>query len=130
MKANSAFRSIQRFRSAPEKVNLTLYKSIIRPTFEYAPVPSIRSSKCHLEKLQKLQNKVLRFINGSRLLDCIPNAVLHEKFKIEIVSQRLLNLAKRQVNVILAGNLKHTQTLQNFIAPQVQGQTLWNDITS
>ena len=128
-KANSAYKSIQRFYSAPEKVKLTLYKSIIRPTFEYAPLPSIRSKKCHIEKLQKVQNKVLRFTNGSRLLDCIPNKVLHEKFKVENVEQRLLYLAKKQVNVILSGNLDHVQTLQNFIAPQIQGLVLWNDIT-
>ena len=44
-KANASYNSIQRFRSAPEKVKLTLFKSIIRPTFEYAPLPSIRSKK-------------------------------------------------------------------------------------
>ena len=105
-KANTAFKSIQRFRSAPEQVNLTLFKSIIRPTFEYAPLPSFRGKKCHLDKLQKLQNKALRFINGSTLLDCIPNAVLHDKFKIEPVRDRLLYLAKKQVN-ILSHDLQH-----------------------
>ena len=44
-KANVAFKSIYRFRSAPTHVNLTLFKSIIRPTFEYAPLPSFRSKK-------------------------------------------------------------------------------------
>ncbi|CAL4124877.1 unnamed protein product, partial [Meganyctiphanes norvegica] len=110
-KANSAYKSIQRFRSAPEHVNLTLLKSIIRPTFEYAPLPSIMSRNCHLEKLQKLQNKVLRFINGSRLIDRIPNAVLHEKFKIESVRERLLKLANNQVNVLLSQALEQTETL-------------------
>ena len=52
-KANTAYRSILRFRSAPEHVNKTLYKSIIRPTIEYAPLPSNRSKKCHIQKLQK-----------------------------------------------------------------------------
>ena len=54
--------------------------------------------------------------------------MLHEKFKVENVEQRLFNLAKKQVNVILSGNLDHVQTLQNFIAPQIQGLVLWNDI--
>ena len=124
-KANSAYNSIQRFRSAPEKINLYLFKSLIRPTFEYAPLPSIRSSKCHLDKLQKIQNKVLRFVNKSTRLDFIPNAVLQEKFKLESVRQRLLYLAKKQINKIIDGNLAHIQTLQTFIAPQ---QTLWSDI--
>ena len=129
-KANSAYKSIQRFRSAPEHVNLTLLKSIIRPTFEYAPLPSIMSRNCHLEKLQKLQNKVLRFINGSRLIDRIPNAVLHEKFKIESVRERLLKLANNQVNVLLSQALEQTETLRNNIAYLPQGQTLWQDIVN
>ena len=127
-KANSSYNSIKRFHSAPDKVNLTLFKSIIRPTFEYAPLPSIRSKKCHLDKLQKFQNKALRFINGTKLIDHIPNAVLHEKFKIEDVRSRLTNLAKSQVNKIVSDNLQHTHDLQTHISSLPQGQILWQDI--
>ena len=127
-KANASFNSIKRFRSAPEEVNLTLFKSIIRPTFEYAPLPSIRSKECHLNNIQKFQNKVLRFINGTTLIDRVPNAVLHEKFKIEDVRGRLMNLAKRQVSKIVVDNLKHTLDLQTHIASLPQGQILWQDI--
>merc|ERR1712179_58150 len=56
-KANAFFNSIKRLCSAPEEVNLTLYKSIIRLTFEYAPLPSIRSKECHLKNIQIFQNK-------------------------------------------------------------------------
>jgi len=111
-KASASYRSIQRYRSAPEHVNLTLFKSIIRPTFEYAPLPSIRSRKCHLDKLQKFQNKVLRFINGTTLMDHIPNAFLHDKFKIEEVRGRLMSLKKKHVNKILSDNLELTHDLQ------------------
>ena len=109
-------------------MNLTLFKSIIRPTYEYAPLPSLRSRKSHLNKLQTLQNKVLRFVNGTRLIDRIPTTVLHEKFNVENVKDRLLNLSKRQVNSLYAGNLEHIQTLQNTIASLPHGQTLWQDI--
>ena len=34
-----------------------------------------------IEKLQKCQKKVLRFINGTRLIDHIPNIFLHMKFQ-------------------------------------------------
>ena len=109
-------------------MNLTLFKSIIRPTFEYAPLPSIRSKECHLNNIQKFQNKVLRFINGTTLIDRVPNAVLHEKFKIVDVRDRLLNLAKRQVSKIVVDNLQHTLDLQTHIASLPQGQILWQDI--
>ena len=127
-KSNSAFSSIQRFYSAPEKVKLTLYKSIIRPTFEYAPLPSIRSKKTHFDKLQKFQNKVLRFINGSRLIDRIPNNFLHAKFKTESIKDRLRSLAKNQINKILHDDLQHTHILQTRISSLLPGQSLWQDI--
>ena len=73
---------------------------------------------------------MLRFVNGSRLLDFVPNSVLHEKLEIENFRQRLFILAKKQVNVIQAGNLHHVETLQNFVAPQVHGTSLWNDISN
>ena len=129
-KANAAYKSIQRFSSAPEDVNLTLYKSIIRPTFEYAPLPSVRSKKCHIDKLQKFQNKALRFINGTKLIDRIPNAFLHNKFKIQYVKDRLMALSKKQINTILNDNLAQINTLQNNIASLTHGQMLWQDITN
>ena len=129
-KSNTSYNSIQRFKGAPEKVNLTLYKSIIRPSFEYAPLPSIRSKKCHLDKLQKFQNKVLRFINGTSLIDRIPNDFLHNKFKIHSIRERLHSLAEKQVKTILNDNLQHTNILQNKIASLTHGQSLWQDIAS
>ena len=128
IKGNKAYRAIQRFHSAPEHVKKTLYKSIIRPTIEYAPLPSIRSKKCHIEKLQKFQNKVLRFINGTRLIDCITNVSLHIKFQIETISDRLMSLAKKQINTILSEDLVHVNILKTNIASLTQGQTLWQDI--
>ena len=129
-KSNTSYNSIQRFKGAPEKVNLTLYKSIIRPSFEYAPLPSIRSKKCHLDKLQKFQNKVLRFINGTSLIDRIPNDFLHNKFKIHSIRERLHSLAEKQVKTILNDNLQHTNILQNKITSLTHGQSLWQDIVS
>ena len=127
-KANISFNSIQTFRGAPEKVNITLYKSIIRPTLEYAPLVSIRSKKCHLEKLQKLQNKVLRFINGSKLIDRISNYFLHNKFKMEPIRERLLDLAKKQISTILSDNSRQVHILKNKIASLPPGQSLWQDM--
>ena len=63
-------------------------------------------------------------------MDHIPNASLHEKFKIEDVKVRLSNLAKRQVNKIVSDNLQHSQDLITHIASLTQGQILWQDILS
>ena len=61
-------------------------------------------------------------------MDHIPNAALHEKFKIEEVKSRLLDLAKRQINKIVSDNLQHSQDLNTNIASLTQGQILWQDI--
>ena len=95
---------------------------------EYAPLPSIRSKKCHIEKLQQFQNKVLRFINGTRLIYCITNVSLHIKFQIETISDRLMSLAKKQINTILSEDLEHVNILKTNIASLKQGQTPWQDI--
>ena len=71
---------------------------------------------------------MLRYIKGSRLIDRIPNAFLHEKFNLEIVNDRLMNLAKKQVNTIQQVNHEHTRVLQTIISARPQGQTLWQDI--
>ena len=81
-----------------------------------------------VDKLQKFQNKALRFINGTRLIDRIPNVVLHNKFKIDLIKDRLMTLSKKQINTILNDNLVHVNTLQNNIASLPNGQTLWHDI--
>ena len=101
---------------------------MIRPTFDYALLPSIRSRECHLNNIKKFQNKVLRYINGTTLIDHVPNAVLHEKFKVEDVRGRLMYLAKRQVNKIVSDNLQHTHDLQIHIASLSHGQILWQHI--
>ena len=80
--------------------------------------------------MQKFQNKALRFINGTTRMDHVPNALLHEKFKITNVRVRLMDLAKRQINKIVSDDLKHNNDLQTHIASIPQGQTLWQDILS
>ena len=63
-------------------------------------------------------------------MDHVPNASLHEKFKIEDVRSRLMGLAKRQVNKIVSDDLQHNHDLQTHIASLPQGQILWQDILS
>ena len=81
-----------------------------------------------IEKPQIFQNKVLRFINGTRLIDRIPNIFLHMKFQIETISDRLMNQSKKQITTILSQDLEHVNTLKTNIASLIEGQTLWQDI--
>ena len=70
----------------------------------------------------------MRFINGTRLVDRISNVSLHTKFQMETISDRLMSLAKKQINKILSENLEHVNLLTTNIASLSQGQTLWQDI--
>ena len=80
--------------------------------------------------MQKFQNKALRFINGTTLMDHVPNTLLHEKFKIMNIRGRLMDLAKRQINKIVSDDLQHNDDIQTHIASLPQGQILWQDILS
>ena len=50
------------------------------------------------------------------------------KFQIELINDRLLALAKKQINKILSQDLEQANFLKTNIASIAPGQTLWHDI--
>ena len=52
------------------------------------------------------------------------------KFQIETIRDRLMNLAKEQINTILSQDLEHVNILKINIASLIEGQNLWQDITA
>ena len=49
---------------------------------------------------------------------------------MENINDRLMNLAKKQINIILSQDLEHVNILKTNIASLTQGQTLWQDIVT
>lgn len=88
---------LYRFRSAPPKIKKQLYLTLIRPIIEYPNVELHKAAKTHMQKLQRVQNKCLRFICNASLRDCIPSKNLHEIHNLDPINIRLAKLAKKQL---------------------------------
>ena len=53
---------IKRFNNLDMKMKMHLYKVLIRPFVEYPVVPIVMASKTSMLKMQRVQNRNLRFI--------------------------------------------------------------------
>ena len=73
----------------------TLYKSIIRPIFEYSSICTVSCAETHIEKLQLLQNQAIRTILKT------PNYVsvndLHDLSAIPRIKEHLISFAQKQL---------------------------------
>ena len=90
--AQDQLRKLSRFSTAPSRIKLRLYKTLIRPMLEYPPTQLVNSSSFLLNKLQVIQNKALRFALNYKWYDFITNDVLHERAKIPKIHDRLKQL--------------------------------------
>ena len=61
IKADVALNKIYRLKGLPENIKIHLVKALILPIIQYPPIPLHAISDNQLSKLQKIQNKALRF---------------------------------------------------------------------
>ena len=97
-KAQLNLHKLFRFRHAPPKIKLSLYKSLIRPLLEYPPIMTATTSNTQHNKLQIIQNKALRFVYNTKHEHRITNASLHNRAKIDTVKDRLIKLRDRSID--------------------------------
>ena len=89
-KARSGLRKLKRFSGLNTKLKLRLYKSIIRPTIEYPPVPLHAASRNCMYRLQAIQNTALLWAHGTRYPDPRPSITeLHHIHRLEPMNCRL-----------------------------------------
>ena len=86
------FNKLYRFKSPPPKIKLILYKTLIRPLMEYPSILIADTSNTHINKLQIIQNKALRFIYNTHWSEFITNNTLHNRAKLVTVKERLSKL--------------------------------------
>lgn len=77
-----------------KKSGLIVYKALIRPILLYAAPIWSCAAKSHIQKMQIIQNKVLRIIDNKGRRD-IRVTELHRKYKIETIAQSVQLLAKK-----------------------------------
>ena len=70
---------LRRYRTAPPKVKLTLYKMIIRPLLEYPCVTMCNISTHDKLRAQAFPNSCLRFVKNLRKSNQINMERLHNK---------------------------------------------------
>lgn len=73
------------------RLKLLIYKSYIRPVFTYAAPVLVNISRCHIVKLQMLQNRILKSILNVPWDTC--TAFIHSVCNIEMVSEYLYKLS-------------------------------------
>ena len=86
-----------------------LYKSIIRPIFEYGSICMISAANCHIEKLQLLQNQALRSVLKTPSYMAIKD--LHDLSGVPMIKDHLLSFARNQ----LTNMSKHSPLIQSAI---------------
>ena len=86
-----------------------LYKSIIRPIFEYGSICMISAADCHIEKLQLLQNQALRSVLKTPSYVAIKD--LHDLSGVPMIKDHLLSFARNQ----LTNMSKHSPLIQSAI---------------
>jgi hypothetical protein len=74
-------------------LDLTIYKTLIRPIITYAAPAWGYAPKTHLNKLQVFQNKLLRII--TKLPRVTPTDILHEQTAMETIKNHVRELAQK-----------------------------------
>jgi hypothetical protein len=87
--AKSRLNQLRRFSSLTQKIKLKLYLSLVRPVLEYPPTPLCTMSKFQILKLQRVQNKAVRFILNSDWRDRETAESMHLKLKLPPINQIL-----------------------------------------
>jgi len=93
-KGNEAITILRRFWKLPTNLKVHLCKAYIFPIIEYPPIPLTTLSKSTLLKLQKVQNKALRFAYNERYPYTKTSEDLHKLSNIEALNTRLFDRAK------------------------------------
>lgn len=94
--ANRALRKLYRFQTMQTKIKTQLIKSLVLPILEYPPIPIVSLSKTQISKLQKIQNRALRFATNQRYPYTLNTRQIHSLTKTKPINIRL---HKRAINI-------------------------------
>ena len=86
-----------------------LYRSIIRPIFEYGSLCYINAAEVHLEKLQLLQNQALRVVMQSPKFTSIKD--LHDCTGSSLIKDHLISDARHRLQTMR----KNSPLIQNVM---------------
>ena len=114
-KALASLKKLKRFNTAPPKIKKNLYKALVLTQLDYPAIKLYNGGISNLKKLQKIQNRALRFVNNKKLSDRISNINLHEISKIEPINIRLSRIAGKALF-----------KMKNIYIPNEENETYFN----
>lgn len=112
---------LKRFGRLKPKIQLHLYKSLIRSTIEYPSAIHGILSKTNTKRIQQHQNKqIRRAIRASAGDEGLTIEELHNKYKIDAINTRLQNSLKKvydKLAVLNPGLIRETEALNGEDQP-------------
>lgn len=119
--ANTALAKLYKLRNLPENIKTHLVKALILPILDFPPIPIHTLSKNQIRRLQKIQNKALRFAINQRYPYTMTTQQIHTHTNTIPLNIRLHNRAKdiwyRIENLdipIYSELLEHHNNIQRF----------------
>lgn len=123
-KAMSALIKLFRFRALPIRIKCNLVKTLVLPVLDYPPVPIHTLSKTQISKLQRIQNKALRFATEQRFPYTLNTIQIHTLTKTKPVNVRQHERATKvwknledlqhPIYVLLKNNLENIRTFNKW----------------
>ena len=110
--AQANITKLHRFRGLSQYNKLKIYKSTILSALIYPTVPLNTISKTSMIKLQRKQNRALRFITNTRWTDYRTSESLHEQCNIEPINMMIHRQAKNTWETM---KQEHPETYQQLI---------------
>lgn len=120
--AKTAQTKLKRFSNMAPKTKLHLYKALVAPHLCYPPIPLNAISKTNQTKLQTVQNKALRWINGDRPPYHTTVEELHNLYRL-----KPLNIKNFQAGYQVWKNLREHQPedVQNLLDEETRATHMW-----
>lgn len=112
---------LNRFRNLKTKLQIKLYKSLVRAKLEYPIVPICLAAKSTVAKLQQFQNKSLKICCRGNLEDQgLTIEEIHLKYNVEPINIRLYRLAQKawdKAEMLMPDLAEETRALNNLDSP-------------
>ena len=94
--ARNQLTKLKRFNRLSPKIQIHLYKALVKPIMVYPIIPCCLASNTNISKMQALQNKAIRgAIKEDENLQELSIEDLHQYFKLEPMNIRLHRLASK-----------------------------------
>lgn len=88
-KAMGSLTKLFRLREMPTKIKTHLVKALVLPVLEYPPIPTQALSNRQISRLQKIQNKALRFATNQRYPYTMNTRQIHEYTRTKPINIKL-----------------------------------------